>query len=60
MKKLFILTALTLGLSSCGIQSIPQQKNEVDAAFAEITNQYKRRTDLIQNLVNPVKGYATH
>lgn len=60
MKKLFILTALTLGLSSCGIQSIPQQKNEVDAAFAEITNQYKRRADLIPNLVNTVKGYASH
>jgi LemA protein len=60
MKKLFILTALTLGLSSCGIQSIPQQKNEVDAAFAEITNQYKRRSDLIPNLVSTVKGYASH
>jgi LemA protein len=60
MKKLFILSALTLGLSSCGIQSIPQQKNEVDAAFAEITNQYKRRSDLIPNLVSTVKGYASH
>lgn len=60
MKKLFILTALTMGLSSCGIQSIPQQKNEVDAAFAEITNQYKRRADLIPNLVGTVKGYAAH
>jgi len=60
MKKLFILTALTLGLSSCGMQSIPTQKNEVDAAFAEITNQYKRRADLIPNLVSTVKGYASH
>lgn len=60
MKKLFILTALTLGLSSCGMQSIPTQKNEVDAALAEITNQYKRRADLIPNLVSTVKGYASH
>lgn len=60
MKKLFILAAMTLGLSSCGIQSIPQQKNEVEAAFAEITNQYKRRADLIPNLVSTVKGYASH
>lgn len=60
MKKLFILSVLTLGLSSCGIQSIPQQKNEVDAAFAEVTNQYKRRADLIPNLVSTVKGYASH
>ncbi len=60
MKKLFILAAITVGLSSCGIQSIPTQKNEVDAAFAEITNQYKRRSDLIPNLVSTVKGYASH
>jgi LemA protein len=60
MKKLFALTALVVGLSSCGIQSIPTQKNEVDASFAEITNQYKRRADLVPNLVNTVKGYATH
>ena len=47
-------------LSSCGMQSIPQSKNDVDAALAEITNQYKRRSDLIPNLVNIVKGYASH
>lgn len=60
MKKLFILTALALGLSSCGVQSIPTQKNEVEAALAEVTNQYKRRADLIPNLVSTVKGYASH
>lgn len=47
-------------LSGCGIQSIPQQKNAVEASLAEITNQYKRRADLIPNLVNTVKGYASH
>lgn len=47
-------------LSSCGMQSIPTQKNEVDATLAEVTNQYKRRSDLIPNLVNVVQGYAKH
>lgn len=47
-------------LSACGLQSIPQAKNNVDAALAETTNQYKRRSDLIPNLVNVVKGYAKH
>lgn len=47
-------------LAGCGVQSIPQEKNNVDAALAEITNQYKRRADLVPNLVNVVKGYATH
>lgn len=45
---------------SCGWQSIPQSKNEVEASLAEISNQYKRRADLIPNLVNVVKGFASH
>lgn len=47
-------------LSACGIQAIPQSKNNVDASLAEVTNQYKRRADLVPNLVNVVKGYAKH
>jgi LemA protein len=47
-------------LSGCGVQSIPQQKNNVEASLAEVTNQYKRRADLIPNLVQTVKGYARH
>lgn len=59
LRGLLIVTAVAV-LSSCGWQSIPQQKNEVDATLAEVTNQYKRRTDLIPNLVGTVKGYASH
>jgi LemA protein len=47
-------------LAGCGIQSIPQAKNSTEAALAEVSNQYKRRADLIPNLVNVVKGYAKH
>jgi LemA protein len=53
-------TSFTLLLSGCGIQSIPQAKNATEASFAEINNQYKRRADLIPNLVQTVKGYASH
>jgi LemA protein len=53
-----LLISLGVSLSGCGIQSIPQAKNETDAQLAEITNQYKRRSDLIPNLVETVKGYA--
>jgi len=60
MKKLVLAMLGLAFLSSCGIQSIPQAKNEVEASMAEVTNQYKRRLDLIPNLVNVVKGYATH
>lgn len=59
----FKLTALISFLSvstGCGWQSIPQAKNVVEASMAEVTNQYKRRSDLIPNLVKTVQGYASH
>src|ERR1700722_18328257 len=56
--------ALTLAslllVTGCDFQSLPQEKNSVEATLAEVTNQYKRRADLVPNLVNVVKGYATH
>lgn len=47
-------------MTACGLQSIPQANNKVEAEWAEVQNQYKRRSDLIPNLVNTVKGYAKH
>ncbi|MEY4617063.1 MAG: hypothetical protein RJB66_2023 [Pseudomonadota bacterium] len=58
MKRNLMLVLVCVGLSGCGWQSIPQSKNQVDASLAEVTNQYKRRADLIPNLVETVKGYA--
>lgn len=57
------VTGLLIGLlflMGCGVQSIPKSGNQVEAAVAEVTNQYKRRADLIPNLVKTVKGYASH
>ncbi len=49
-----------LALSGCGVQAIPQADNAVAGAWAEVENQYQRRSDLVPNLVATVKGYATH
>ena len=54
------ISLVAFGLGGCGWQSIPQAENQVDAASAEVTNQYKRRADLVPNLVETVKGYAKH
>lgn len=58
--RIVILSMTALSLSACGIQSIPQAKNGTEAALAEVNNQYKRRLDLVPNLVEVVKGYAKH
>ncbi|MEZ7980667.1 MAG: LemA family protein [Myxococcota bacterium] len=57
---LFVALFFLSGLAGCGVQSIPKALNQVEASVAEVTNQYKRRADLIPNLVNTVKGYASH
>ena len=59
MKFLVLILSLSF-LVGCGVQSIPMAKNEVEAQLAEVSNQYKRRADLIPNLVKVVKGYASH
>ena len=54
---LLLLAAL---LSGCGYNQIQQKDEAVKAGWSEVLNQYKRRADLIPNLVNTVKGYAAH
>ncbi|BBE50271.1 LemA family protein [Ferriphaselus amnicola] len=50
----------TLALSGCGYNTIQSQDEEVTAKWSEVLNQYQRRADLVPNLVNVVKGYASH
>lgn len=60
LRAIFLTIFMAAFLTGCGVQSIPQNKNAVDAAMAEVTNQYKRRADLVPNLVQAVKGFAKH
>lgn len=56
---LSLLLLITI-LSGCGYNSIQSKDEGVKAAWSEVVNQYQRRADLVPNLVNTVKGYATH
>ena len=63
MKKIIMICVALFalcGLSSCNYNSLVEKQQGVDQAWAEVENQYQRRSDLIPNLVNTVKGYSTH
>ena len=53
-----VLALAPLLLAACGYNVIPTQQVKAQQAWAEVQNQYQRRSDLIPNLVNTVKGYA--
>lgn len=55
-----IAAAFAISLTSCNYNSLVEKQQTVDQSWAEVENQYQRRADLIPNLVNTVKGYATH
>ena len=55
-----VLALFAVLLSGCGYNQIQQKDEAVKAGWSEVLNQYKRRADLIPNLVNTVKGYAAH
>jgi LemA protein len=55
---LLIILLLVWGVVT--YNKLVRQRNQVDAAWAQIDVQLKRRYDLIPNLVETVKGYASH
>jgi len=52
------LVIALIGLAACDVNAVPRQDEAVKAAWSEVLNQYQRRSDLIPNLVETVKGYA--
>jgi LemA protein len=57
LRTVLLLLVVAL-LSGCGYNQIQSKDEATKAAWSEVLNQYKRRADLIPNLVNTVKGYA--
>ena len=55
-----VLLVLLVGFLVATYNGLVTLRNRVEEAWSDITVQLKRRTDLIPNLVNSVKGYATH
>jgi LemA protein len=57
MRTLWMILLATV-LSGCGYNTFQTSDEQIKASWAEVLNQYQRRSDLIPNLVNTVKGYA--
>lgn len=55
-----VLTLVVSLLSGCGYNQVQINDEGVSSAWSEVLNQYKRRADLIPNLVSVVQGYASH
>ena len=58
MRKLIniILLATVLGLTGCGYNTFQSTDEQIKASWAEVLNQYQRRSDLVPNLISTVKG----
>ena len=58
MRAVFAAILIGLTVSACGYNNIPTLEEGAKAKWAEVQNQYQRRSDLIPNLVATVQGFA--
>ncbi|MBQ0831040.1 LemA family protein [Marinobacter sp.] len=59
LRQLTALLMLAFLLTGCGINNIPTYDEKVKSAWSQVENQYQRRADLVPNLVETVKGFAS-
>src|SRR5476651_1699167 len=57
---LVALAIVAMPLTGCSYNTFVGQEEAIKAQWAQVENQLQRRNDLIPNLVETVKGYATH
>ena len=55
-----IVGVFALSFQSCGYNTMVVLEEDVSASWGQVENVYQRRMDLIPNLVETVKGYASH
>src|SRR6195952_3527131 len=58
LRGILVAIALGAGLAGCGYNNIPTLEESAKAKWADVQNNYQRRSDLIPNLVATVQGYA--
>src|SRR5438552_8482089 len=58
--QLLLLALAALPLTGCSYNRFVGQEEAIKGQWAQVENQLQRRNDLIPNLVETVKGYATH
>jgi len=58
--RIFIIVAMVTALSGCGYNMLQQNEEAVFKAWGDVQANLQRRSDLIPNLVQTVKGYAAH
>ena len=58
--RLIVLALAALPLTGCSYNTFVSQEEAIKAQWAQVENQLQRRNDLIPNLVETTKGYATH
>ena len=58
LRAVFMAALVGLSVAGCGYNTIPTAEENAKAKWAEVQNQYQRRSDLIPNLVATVQGYA--
>jgi LemA protein len=59
LRAILFALLMAIPLAGCGVNEVPKLDEDVKAKWSQVLNLYQRRADLVPNLVETVKGYAT-
>jgi len=60
ISRTIVAICVATSLAGCGYNRMVAMREQIEAAWAQVENQLQRRNDLIPNLVEVTRGYATH